>query len=79
MSKVYEQPATVYGLRCYLFRFLSKLDIRTGRSYKFDVEPTTQAFISRCIFAYINVGVPDGVNMNGLRNVCALSVAMMYM
>ena len=68
------------GVRFDSWPFIfSKLNIHTARSYKFDVEPTTQAFINRCIFAYINVGVPDGVNMNGLRNVCALSVAMMYM
>ena len=44
MLKVYEQPATVYGLRCYLFRFLSKLDIRTARSYEFDVKPTLSVY-----------------------------------
>ena len=73
-----EQPATVYVLtRCPFSP--SKLNIHTTRTYKFDVEFTTQAIINRRMFAYVNIGVPGGVNMDGLRNACALSVAMMLM
>ena len=34
----------------------SKLNTHTARSYKIDLEPTTQAFINRCVFAYVNIG-----------------------
>ena len=48
---------------------LSELSIHTIRSYKFDVEPTTQTFVNRRIFAFVDTGVPDGVNVDELGNV----------
>lgn len=36
-------------------------------SYAFDVDPRTQVFKNRRVFAYIDTGVPDGiqVDLNG--------------
>ncbi|KAH8088927.1 calcium-dependent phosphotriesterase [Cristinia sonorae] len=37
--------------------------------YKFDVEPQTQAFINRRVFAYIDTGIPDGLQLDTKGNV----------
>ncbi|KAF9475741.1 calcium-dependent phosphotriesterase [Pholiota conissans] len=37
--------------------------------YKFDVDPTTQTFLNRRIFAYVDTGIPDGVQLDTAGNV----------
>lgn len=38
-------------------------------SYAFDVDPTTQVFKNRRVFAYIDTGVADGVQLDSKGNV----------
>ncbi|KAH7890432.1 hypothetical protein F5I97DRAFT_1933750 [Phlebopus sp. FC_14] len=37
--------------------------------YKFDIDPVTQAFVNRRVFAYMDSGVPDGVQLDTMGNV----------
>ena len=32
--------------------------------YAFDVDPTTQAFTNRRVFAYVDNGIPDGIQLD---------------
>jgi hypothetical protein len=38
-------------------------------SYKFDVDPASKVFLNRRIFAFVDTGVPDGVNVDEQGNV----------
>lgn len=38
-------------------------------SYKFDVDPDTQEFLNRRVFAYTDAGIPDGVQLDAAGNV----------
>lgn len=40
-------------------------------SYAFDVDPTTDVFTNRRVFAYADTGVPDGVQIDAAGNVYA--------
>ena len=40
-----------------------------SHSYKFDVDPVSKVFTNRRIFAYIDNGVPDGINIDEQGNV----------
>ncbi|EMD32368.1 hypothetical protein CERSUDRAFT_108812 [Gelatoporia subvermispora B] len=37
--------------------------------YKYDVDPTTQAFTNRRVFAYTDAGIPDGIQLDSKGNV----------
>ncbi|TFK48620.1 calcium-dependent phosphotriesterase, partial [Heliocybe sulcata] len=37
--------------------------------YAFDIEPLTQAFTNRRVFAYADAGIPDGIQVDSLGNV----------
>ncbi|KAH7890431.1 calcium-dependent phosphotriesterase [Phlebopus sp. FC_14] len=37
--------------------------------YQFDIEPTTQTFVNRRVFAYTDSGVPDGIQLDTMGNV----------
>ncbi|KAG1805880.1 calcium-dependent phosphotriesterase [Suillus variegatus] len=39
--------------------------------YQFDVDPTTQSFMNRRVFAYIDSGAPDGIQLDTEGNVYA--------
>ena len=38
-------------------------------SYAFDVDPTSQSFKNRRVFAYIDNGIPDGIELDSKGNV----------
>lgn len=38
-------------------------------SYAFDVDPKTHAFVNRRVLAYIDAGVPDGIQVDSKGNV----------
>ena len=38
-------------------------------SYAFDVDPTTQAFTNRRVFAYVDTGIADGIQLDTQGNV----------
>lgn len=38
-------------------------------SYAYDVNPTTQAFTNRRVFAYSDTGIPDGIQVDVEGNV----------
>jgi len=38
-------------------------------SYQYDVDPDTQSFANRRVFAYIDSGIPDGVQLDTDGNV----------
>jgi sugar lactone lactonase YvrE len=38
-------------------------------SYAFDVDKTSQAFTNRRVFAYIDTGIPDGIQVDKAGNV----------
>ena len=40
-------------------------------SYAFDVDPSTDVFTNRRVFAYVDTGVPDGVQVDAAGNVYA--------
>ena len=40
-------------------------------SYAFDVDPKTQAFHNRRVFAYADTGIPDGIQLDTKGNVYA--------
>ncbi|KAI0794942.1 calcium-dependent phosphotriesterase [Abortiporus biennis] len=37
--------------------------------YKFDIDPTTQAFLNRKVFAFTDAGIPDGIQLDSKGNV----------
>jgi len=39
--------------------------------YAFDVDPETQTFLNRRVFAYVDTGIPDGVQIDKDGNVYA--------
>ena len=39
--------------------------------YAFDVDPDSQTFLNRRVFAYVDTGVPDGVQIDKNGNVYA--------
>ena len=41
------------------------------RSYEFDVDPVSQRFLNRRVFAYVDTGIPDGVQVDSNGNVYA--------
>ncbi|KAG6831539.1 hypothetical protein H0H92_009458 [Tricholoma furcatifolium] len=49
--------------------FLGNNQTEPATIYAFDVDPTTQVFTNRRIFAYIDAGVPDGVQIDTNGNV----------
>ena len=54
-----------------LFPFFQGIGIlpQLPYSYAFDVDPHTQVFVNRRVFAYADTGVPDGVQVNTDGNV----------
>ena len=40
-------------------------------SYAYDVDPKTDAFTNRRVFAYIDTGAPDGIQLDAAGNVYA--------
>jgi sugar lactone lactonase YvrE len=39
------------------------------RSYAFDVDPTTQTLLNRRVLAYIDSGIPDGIELDTQGNI----------
>jgi len=39
--------------------------------YAFDVDPDSQTFLNRRIFAYVDAGIPDGIQIDKQGNVYA--------
>ena len=39
--------------------------------YAFDVDPDSQTFLNRRIFAYVDAGIPDGIQIDKNGNVYA--------
>ena len=39
--------------------------------YAFDVDPDSQAFLNRRVFAYVDAGIPDGIQIDKNGNVYA--------
>ena len=40
-------------------------------SYSFDVEPKSSAFTNRRVFAYVDTGIADGIQLDAAGNVYA--------
>lgn len=59
-------PATMYVKQCS--RIQSSEIIRVDR-YSYDVDPVTQMFKNRRVFAYTDNGVPDGIELDSNGNV----------
>jgi gluconolactonase len=59
-------PATMWVSSTIIIatRFWSK-----SFSYQFDVDPQTQTFANRRVFAYSDSGVPDGIQLDTMGNV----------
>ena len=38
-------------------------------SYQYDVDPETQSFTNRRVFAYSDAGIPDGIQLDTVGNV----------
>ncbi|KDR79184.1 hypothetical protein GALMADRAFT_137071 [Galerina marginata CBS 339.88] len=51
--------------------FLGNNQTEPATIYAFDVDPKSQVFLNRRIFAYIDTGVPDGVQVDAAGNVYA--------
>lgn len=51
--------------------FLGNNQTEPATIYAFDVHPTTQAFVNRRVFAYVDTGVADGVQLDTHGNVYA--------
>ncbi|KAJ3505757.1 hypothetical protein NLJ89_g7250 [Agrocybe chaxingu] len=49
--------------------FLGNNQTEPATIYAFDVEPHTQTFLNRRVFAYVDAGVPDGVQVDAKGNV----------
>lgn len=37
-------------------------------SYRYDVDPASEMFANRRVFAYVDSGVPDGIQVGQLRS-----------
>ncbi|KAH9476485.1 Lactonohydrolase oryL [Psilocybe cubensis] len=44
---------------------------KTATIYKFDVDPISQVFVNRRVFAYADTGIPDGIELDAAGNVYA--------
>jgi gluconolactonase len=51
--------------------FLGNNQTEPATIYAYDVDPTTQVFLNRRIFAYVDTGVPDGVQLDSEGNLYA--------
>ncbi|PPQ88202.1 hypothetical protein CVT25_005167 [Psilocybe cyanescens] len=51
--------------------FLGNNQTEPATIYAFDVDPKTQVFLNRRIFAYTDTGIPDGVQVDAAGNVYA--------
>ncbi|KAF8954572.1 D-lactonohydrolase-like protein [Flammula alnicola] len=51
--------------------FLGNNQTEPATIYAFDVDPTTQVFLNRRVFAYTDTGIPDGVQIDATGNVYA--------
>lgn len=51
--------------------FLGNNGTEPATIYEFDVDARTDAFLNRRVFAYIDTGVPDGVQLDTAGNVYA--------
>ncbi|KAJ7056732.1 calcium-dependent phosphotriesterase [Mycena amicta] len=51
--------------------FLGNNQTEPATIYAFDVDPTTQAFMNRRVFAYTDAGIPDGIQVDLEGNVYA--------
>ena len=60
------EPATMYDFFHFLIAFPRTLVDANPKltSYAYDVDPTTQAFKNRRVFAYVDNGVPDGIQVD---------------
>ena len=50
-------------------RFFSAILTLRCNSYQFDVDPVTQSFTNRRVFAYTDSGIPDGIQLDTNGNV----------
>ncbi|KAJ3555312.1 hypothetical protein NM688_g2648 [Phlebia brevispora] len=51
--------------------FLGNNQTEPATVYAFDVDPKSQAFLNRRVFAYVDTGVPDGVQLDSKGNLYA--------
>jgi gluconolactonase len=62
------EPATMQ-VHPYTFFFICVLKLMNR--YAFDVDPDSQTFLNRRIFAYVDAGIPDGIQIDKNGNVYA--------
>jgi sugar lactone lactonase YvrE len=53
----------------FFFQLLTDVYGSFQRSHAFDVDPKTQTFLNRRVLAYVDAGVPDGVQVDTNGNV----------
>ena len=59
------EPATMYDSSSFAIAVTPRTLIYPNlTSYAYDVDPTTQAFKNRRVFAYVDNGVPDGIQVD---------------
>lgn len=58
----------MYVFSCFSYDAAAHIDLL---SYAFDVDPTTQAFLNRRVFAFIDTGIPDGLQLDTRGNLYA--------
>ena len=64
------RPATMWVSTSFrFFEGLGSLLNQLRYSYAFDVDPHTQVFMNRRVFAYVDTGVPDGIQVDAKGNV----------
>ncbi|KAI8973090.1 D-lactonohydrolase-like protein [Trametes punicea] len=51
--------------------FLGNNQTQPATIYAFDVDPTTEAFTNRRVFAYVDTGIPDGIQLDADDNLYA--------
>ena len=57
-------------LQCkFLGHTRSRLSLLCNCSYQYDVDPVTQSFTNRRVFAYSDSGIPDGIQLDTNGNV----------
>ena len=57
-------------LQCkFLGHIRSRLSLPCNCSYQYDVDPVTQSFTNRRVFAYSDSGIPDGIQLDTNGNV----------
>ena len=63
----------MYELYIYMIseRGAASVLIKSEHSYMFDVDPKSNAFMNRRVFAYVDTGIADGIQLDAAGNVYA--------